>query len=102
MSTDDYRRLRFLRRGARLSTNTLSVTVGVDALIAIGSAARSQPYYLDDTHRDANKGDVVVRLSDARDPGEQIATPAEGALMTSDGITQNPPLEPLHSIGLKS
>lgn len=68
MSAKDYLRLRFLRRGARLSINALSVTVRVDALIAIGSAARSQLYYLDVTHSDANKGDVVVRLSDALNP----------------------------------
>jgi Cof subfamily protein (haloacid dehalogenase superfamily) len=39
------------------------------------SAARSQPYYLDVTHPDANKGHVVVRLSEMLDiPTEQIAT----------------------------
>ena len=39
------------------------------------SAARSQPYYLDVTHPDANKGYVVVRLSEMLDiPREQIAT----------------------------
>jgi Cof subfamily protein (haloacid dehalogenase superfamily) len=39
------------------------------------SAARSQPYYLDVTHPDANKGHVVVRLSEMLDiPREQIAT----------------------------
>lgn len=68
MSTNDYFRLRFLRRRATLSTNALSVTVRVDALIAIGSAVGSRLYYLDDTQRDANKGDVLVRLSDAQDP----------------------------------
>src|ERR1700747_3719948 len=39
------------------------------------SAARSQPYYLDVTHPDANKGHVVTGLSDMLDiPREQIAT----------------------------
>jgi Cof subfamily protein (haloacid dehalogenase superfamily) len=39
------------------------------------SAARSQPYYLDVTHRDANKGAVVQHLSGALSvPPEQIAT----------------------------
>jgi hydroxymethylpyrimidine pyrophosphatase-like HAD family hydrolase len=34
-----------------------------DALGAKASAARSQPYYLDVTHPDANKGAVVTTLS---------------------------------------
>ena len=39
------------------------------------SAARSQPYYLDVTHPDANKGHVVTTLSEALSiPAEQIAT----------------------------
>ena len=39
------------------------------------SAARSQPYYLDVTHPDANKGHVVVTLSETLAiPAEQIAT----------------------------
>lgn len=39
------------------------------------SAARSQPYYLDVTHPDANKGHVVTVLSQALSiPPEQIAT----------------------------
>jgi Cof subfamily protein (haloacid dehalogenase superfamily) len=39
------------------------------------SAARSQPYYLDVTHPDANKGNVVKRLSEfLLIPPEQIAT----------------------------
>jgi Cof subfamily protein (haloacid dehalogenase superfamily) len=39
------------------------------------SAARSQPYYLDVTHPDANKGFVVVRLSEMLGiPIDQIAT----------------------------
>ena len=39
------------------------------------SAARSQPYYLDITHPQANKGEVVLAMSDLLDtPVEQIAT----------------------------
>jgi len=39
------------------------------------SAARSQPYYLDVTHPEANKGYVVTRLSEMlRIPTQQIAT----------------------------
>jgi hydroxymethylpyrimidine pyrophosphatase-like HAD family hydrolase len=39
------------------------------------SAARSQPYYLDVTHPEANKGFVVRRLSELLSiPPEQIAT----------------------------
>jgi Cof subfamily protein (haloacid dehalogenase superfamily) len=39
------------------------------------SAARSQPYYLDVTHPNANKGDVVNRLSDMLGiPRDEIAT----------------------------
>lgn len=39
------------------------------------SAARSQPYYLDVTHPDANKGFVVLRLSEMLGlPTDQIAT----------------------------
>ncbi len=39
------------------------------------SAARSQPYYLDITHPDANKGGVVRRLSrELKIPAAQIAT----------------------------
>jgi Cof subfamily protein (haloacid dehalogenase superfamily) len=39
------------------------------------SAARSQPYYLDVTHPDANKGFVVLRLSQMLNiPTDQIAT----------------------------
>ena len=39
------------------------------------SAARSQPYYLDVTHPEANKGDVVRRLSKEMNiPASQIAT----------------------------
>jgi Cof subfamily protein (haloacid dehalogenase superfamily) len=39
------------------------------------SAARSQPYYLDVTHPQANKGNVVIRLSEMLGiPTDQIAT----------------------------
>ena len=39
------------------------------------SAARSQPYYVDVTHPDANKGAVAKYLSARYDiPSEQIAT----------------------------
>jgi Cof subfamily protein (haloacid dehalogenase superfamily) len=39
------------------------------------SAARSQPYYLDVTHPQANKGNVVTRLSEMLGiPADQIAT----------------------------
>jgi Cof subfamily protein (haloacid dehalogenase superfamily) len=45
------------------------------ALGADASAARSQPYYLDITHPDANKGAVVTTLSGRLSvPGAQIAT----------------------------
>ena len=46
-----------------------------DALGATASAARSQPYYLDVTHPDANKGAVVARLSKLLSvPTGEIAT----------------------------
>jgi Cof subfamily protein (haloacid dehalogenase superfamily) len=46
-----------------------------DALGADASAARSQPYYLDVTHPDANKGAVVTTLSKFLIvPTEEIAT----------------------------
>lgn len=46
-----------------------------DALGAKASAARSQPYYLDVTHPDANKGTVVRRLSKLLSiPTNEIAT----------------------------
>jgi Cof subfamily protein (haloacid dehalogenase superfamily) len=46
-----------------------------DALGASASAARSQPYYLDVTHPDANKGAVVTTLSKLLSiPGAEIAT----------------------------
>ena len=46
-----------------------------DALGAEASAARSQPYYLDVTHPDANKGAVVTTLSKLLAiPADEIAT----------------------------
>jgi hydroxymethylpyrimidine pyrophosphatase-like HAD family hydrolase len=46
-----------------------------DALGARASAARSQPYYLDVTHPDANKGTVVTTLSKLLSiPLSEIAT----------------------------
>jgi Cof subfamily protein (haloacid dehalogenase superfamily) len=46
-----------------------------DALGAAASAARSQPYYLDVTHPDANKGAVVTTLSELLSvPSAEIAT----------------------------
>jgi Cof subfamily protein (haloacid dehalogenase superfamily) len=46
-----------------------------DALGTTASAARSQPYYLDVTHPDANKGAVVARLSKLLSiPISEIAT----------------------------
>jgi Cof subfamily protein (haloacid dehalogenase superfamily) len=46
-----------------------------DALGATASAARSQPYYLDVTHPDANKGTVVTTLSKVLAvPTSEIAT----------------------------
>jgi Cof subfamily protein (haloacid dehalogenase superfamily) len=46
-----------------------------EALGAKASAARSQPYYLDITHPDANKGTVVTALSKLLSiPADQIAT----------------------------
>jgi Cof subfamily protein (haloacid dehalogenase superfamily) len=45
------------------------------ALGATASAARSQPYYLDVTHPKANKGEVVLAMSDLlKIPVEEIAT----------------------------
>jgi len=45
------------------------------ALRGHASAARSQPYYLDVTHPKANKGEVVLAMSDLlKIPTEQIAT----------------------------
>lgn len=46
-----------------------------DTLGERASAARSQPYYLDVTHPNANKGDVVMTLSKLLDiPTQEIAT----------------------------
>lgn len=46
-----------------------------DALATRASAARSQPYYLDVTHPDANKGTVVTTLSKLLSiPANEIAT----------------------------
>ena len=46
-----------------------------EALGAEASAARSQPYYLDVTHPDANKGTVVTTLSKRLSiPASEIAT----------------------------
>jgi Cof subfamily protein (haloacid dehalogenase superfamily) len=46
-----------------------------EALGAQASAARSQPYYLDITHPDANKGTVVTTLSKLLSiPADEIAT----------------------------
>ncbi len=43
------------------------------------SAARSQPYYLDVTHPEANKGQVVIMMSELlKVPPEQIATIGDG------------------------
>ncbi len=45
------------------------------ALGTTASAARSQPYYLDVTHPKANKGEVVLAMSDLlKIPAEEIAT----------------------------
>jgi Cof subfamily protein (haloacid dehalogenase superfamily) len=56
------------------------------------SAARSQPYYLDVTHPEANKGYVVWRLSKMLDiPTDQIATigdmPNDIAMFQKSGIS---------------
>lgn len=56
------------------------------------SAARSQPYYLDVTHPDANKGAVVLSLSNKlRIPTEQIATlgdmPNDISMFEQSGIS---------------
>lgn len=55
-------------------------TTARDELGARASAARSQPYYLDITHPDANKGAVAKRLSEMLSlPPENIATIGDGA-----------------------
>jgi Cof subfamily protein (haloacid dehalogenase superfamily) len=56
------------------------------------SAARSQPYYLDVTHPEANKGYVVTRLSELLDiPIAQIATigdmPNDIAMFEKSGVS---------------
>jgi len=56
------------------------------------SAARSQPYYLDVTHPDANKGYVVSRLSNMLGiPTDQIATigdmPNDVAMFENSGLS---------------
>jgi hypothetical protein len=56
------------------------------------SAARSQPYYLDVTHPDANKGYVVLRLGEMLDiPTDQIATigdmPNDIAMFEKSGVS---------------
>jgi hydroxymethylpyrimidine pyrophosphatase-like HAD family hydrolase len=56
------------------------------------SAARSQPYYLDVTHPEANKGYVVTRLSELLDiPIAEIATigdmPNDMAMFEKSGIS---------------
>ena len=56
------------------------------------SAARSQPYYLDVTHPDANKGYVVLRLSKMLGiPTDQIATigdmPNDIAMFNKSGVS---------------
>jgi len=56
------------------------------------SAARSQPYYLDVTHPEANKGYVVLRLSKILGiPADQIATigdmPNDIAMFEKSGVS---------------
>ena len=56
------------------------------------SAARSQPYYLDVTHPDANKGAVVLSLSKTLNiPAEQISTlgdmPNDISMFAKSGIS---------------
>jgi hydroxymethylpyrimidine pyrophosphatase-like HAD family hydrolase len=56
------------------------------------SAARSQPYYLDVTHPEANKGYVVTRLSEMLGiPTAQIATigdmPNDMAMFKKSGVS---------------
>ncbi len=66
-----------------------------DARKALGdtaSAARSQPYYLDVTHPQANKGDVVTALSRMLSiPAEEIATigdmPNDVLMFTKSGFS---------------
>ena len=66
-----------------------------DAQAALGanaSAARSQPYYLDVTHPKANKGEVVLAMSDLlKIPVEEIATigdmPNDVLMFVKSGIS---------------
>jgi hypothetical protein len=63
-----------------------------DALGAKASAARSQPYYLDITHPEANKGTVVKRLSTLLSiPTDEIATmgdmPNDVLMFRSSGLS---------------
>ena len=66
-----------------------------DAQAALGanaSAARSQPYYLDVTHPKANKGEVVLAMSDLlKIPAEEIATigdmPNDVLMFVKSGIS---------------
>lgn len=63
-----------------------------DALGANASAARSQPYYLDVTHPQANKGAVVATLSKLLAvPTEQIATigdmPNDALMFRKSGLS---------------
>ena len=63
-----------------------------DALGAKASAARSQPYYLDITHPEANKGTVVKRLSTLLSiPTGEIATmgdmPNDVLMFRSSGLS---------------
>jgi hypothetical protein len=56
------------------------------------SAARSQPYYLDVTHPKANKGEVVLIMSDLlKVPAEEIATigdmPNDVLMFVKSGIS---------------
>ena len=66
---EDRRHLRRSRPGRRLRKG------GAEDLGDKASAARSQPYYLDVTHPQANKGTVVATLSKLLNiPPAQIAT----------------------------
>ena len=66
------------RSSASATTSTRCRRCEADAQAAFGeraTATRSQPYYLDVTHKDANKGAVVDYLSRHLDvPTEEIAT----------------------------
>jgi Cof subfamily protein (haloacid dehalogenase superfamily) len=63
-----------------------------EALGAAASAARSQPYYLDVTHPKANKGEVVLAMSNLlKIPVEEIATigdmPNDVLMFVKSGIS---------------